>query len=55
MPLMNKSRIEAILLNSKEKVNQYDIDKHKEIATKELISARCTEEEIEPWIDAIDE
>ena len=53
--ISDKSRIGAIILNSKEKINPYNIDKHKEIATKELISAGYTEEEIEPWIDAIDE
>jgi hypothetical protein len=53
--ISDKSRIGAIILNSKEKMNPYSIDKHKEMATKELISAGYTEEEIEPWIDAIDE
>ena len=53
--ISDKSRIGAIILNSKEKIDPYDIDKHKEIAIKELIAAGYTGEEIEPWIDAIDE
>jgi len=53
--ISDNSRISAIILNLKEKINPYDVVIHKEKARSELIEAGYTEIEIEPWINAIDE
>ena len=53
--ISDQSRIGAIILNSKEKIIPYDIDVHKERAVNELLNAGYSREEIEPWIEAIDE
>ena len=53
--ISDQSRIGAIILNSKEKIIPYDIDVHKERAVNELLDAGYSREEIEPWIEAIDE
>ncbi len=52
--ISNKSRISAIILNTKNKINPYDLIKHKEVATKELIEAGYLESDFKDWIDAIE-
>ena len=51
--ISDKSRISAIILNSKDKVIPYDSNVHREVAKKELIEAGYSELEIKEWIDAI--
>ncbi len=53
--ISDKSRISAIILNSKDKIIPYDAVIHKQSATKELMEAGYQEAEIKDWIDAIDE
>ncbi len=53
--ISDKSRISAIILNSKYKIIPYDSVKHRETATKELIEAGYKETDFKDWIDAIDE
>ncbi len=53
--ISDKSRISAIILNSRYKIIPYHPVKHKEIATKELIDAGYQETDFKDWIDAIDE
>ncbi len=53
--ISDKSRISAIILNSKNKIFPYDASKHKDLARKELIKAGYQEADFNVWIDAIDE
>ncbi len=53
--ISDKSRISAIILNTKNKINPYDLIKHKEVATKELIEAGYLESDFKDWIDAIED
>ncbi len=53
--ISDKSRISAIILNSKDKIIPYDAVKHKEAATKELIEAGYLEVDFKDWIDAIED
>ncbi len=53
--ISDKSRISAIILNSRDKIMPYHPIEHKEIATKELIDAGYQETDFKDWIDAIDE
>ncbi len=53
--ISDKSRISAIILNSKEKIIPYDVVKHKELATKDLVDAGYIESDFKDWIDAIDD
>ncbi len=53
--ISNKSRISAIILNSKDKIFPYNPIEHKDLATKELIDAGYVEADFKDWIDAIDE
>ena len=53
--ISDQSRIGAIILNRKEKIIPYDLNIHKETAVNELLNAGYSKEEIEPWIEAIDE
>ncbi len=53
--ISDKSRISAIILNCKKKIVPYDSDNHKKMSKKELIEAGYNENEIEPWISAIEE
>ncbi len=52
--ISDKSRISAIILNSKEKIIPYDTIKHKEASTKELIDAGYLEADFKDWIEAIE-
>ncbi len=52
--ISDKSRISAIILNSKYKIIPYDPIKHKDAATKELIEAGYVEADFKDWIDAIE-
>ncbi len=52
--ISDKSRISAIILNSKEKIFPYDTIKHKDTATKELIEAGYVEADFKDWIEAIE-
>jgi redox-regulated HSP33 family molecular chaperone len=53
--ISDNSRISAIILNCKEKIVPYDLEKHKQKATDELLDAGYMESEIRTWIEAIDE
>lgn len=53
--ISDKSRISAIILVCRDKVIPYDSRIHQELAKKELFEAGYTEEEINPWIEAIAE
>ncbi len=53
--ISNKSRISAIILNTKDKIIPYDAIKHKEIAINELVEAGYLEADFKDWIDAIDD
>ena len=52
--ISDSSRISAIILAIKSRLDPYDADAHRTMAHDELISAGYTEDEIRPWIDAID-
>ncbi len=52
--ISDKSRISAIILNTKDKITPYNPIKHKELAKKELIDAGYKEHDFEDWIDAIE-
>ncbi len=52
--ISDKSRISAIILNSKDKIIPYESDKHKKLATKELFDAGYLETDFKDWIDAIE-
>ncbi len=52
--ISDKSRISAIVLNSKDKIIHYNSIKHREAATKELIDAGYIESDFKDWIDAIE-
>ncbi len=52
--ISDKSRISAIVSNSGDKIIPYDLMKHKEEATKELIEAGYVESDFKDWIDAIE-
>ncbi len=51
--ISDKSRISAIILNSKDKIIPYDAVKHKELAIKELLDAGYLETDFKDWIEAI--
>ncbi len=53
--ISDKSRISAIILNSRDKIIPYDSFKHKEAATKELIDAGYLESDFKDWIEAIED
>ncbi len=53
--ISDKSRISAIVLNSRHKIVPYDPTKHIDLAIKELIDAGYQEAEFKDWIDAIDD
>jgi Leucine-rich repeat (LRR) protein len=53
--ISDNSRIGAIILNCREKIIPYNLEKHKEMAITELIGAGYEEDEIKTWIEAIDE
>ncbi len=53
--ISDKSRISAIILNSKEKIIPYDVVKHKELVIKELIDAGYLESDFKDWIEAIED
>ncbi len=53
--ISDKSRISAIILNSKDKIIPYDPIKHKEVAKKDLIDAGYVETDFKDWIDAIED
>lgn len=52
--ISDKSRIYAIILETKDKINPYNVSLHQELATQKLLDAGYTKEEIESWINAID-
>ncbi len=52
--ISDKSRISAIILNSRDKIIPYDVVKHKEAATKDLKEAGYVESDFKDWIDAIE-
>ncbi len=52
--ISDKSRISAIILNSKDKIIPYDPIKHKDAATKDLLEAGYVESEFKDWIEAIE-
>lgn len=52
--ISDSSRIGAIVLVIKNRLKPYDVDTHRTIAHRELKEAGYTEEEIRPWIDAIE-
>ncbi len=52
--ISDKSRISAIILNSKDKIFPYDPIKHKNAATKELVDAGYVEADFKDWINAIE-
>ncbi len=53
--ISDKSRISAIILNSKEKIIPYDAVKHKEMVKKELKEAGYLESDFKDWIEAIED
>ncbi len=53
--ISDKSRISAIILNTRDRIIPYDPTKHKEMAKKDLIDAGYTEVEFKDWIDAIED
>ena len=53
--ISDSSRIGAIILAVKERLESYHPTAHREIAHRELLGAGYTEVEIEPWLKAIDE
>ncbi len=53
--ISDKSRISAIILNSKDKIIPYDPIKHKDAATKDLLEAGYIESEFKDWIEAIED
>ncbi len=52
--ISDKSRISAIILNTKDKIIPYNAVKHKETAIKELNEAGYLESEFKDWIEAIE-
>ncbi len=52
--ISDKSRMSAIILNTKDKIIPYDPIEHKELAKKELIDAGYVEADFKDWIDAIE-
>ena len=53
--ISDNARIGAIIIACRDKIMPYDLINHKKMALKELLEAGYTEEEIKPWIDAIDD
>ncbi len=53
--ISDKSRISAIIVNTKDKILPYDPIKHKEAAKIDLIEAGYQETDFKDWIDAIDD
>ena len=53
--ISDNSRIGAIILLAKDQIEPYNVDAHKKLALKRLREAGYSAEEVEPWIDAIDE
>ncbi len=53
--ISDKSRISAIILNTREKIIPYDAVKHKEVAKKDLIEAGYSEVDFKDWIEAIED
>jgi hypothetical protein len=53
--ISDKARIGAIIIACKDRIRPYDPTNHKKIVEQELMEAGYTEEEIKPWIDAIDD
>ncbi len=53
--ISDKSRISAIILNTKDKIIPYDVVKHKKVAKKELIDAGYQESDFKDWIEAIED
>ena len=52
--ISDSSRIGAIIIAIKNRVDPYDPVIHRETAHRELLEAGYTETEIEPWLEAID-
>jgi hypothetical protein len=53
--ISDNARIGAIIITCKEKIIPYNSNDHKKLVEKELLEAGYTNEEIKPWIDAIDD
>jgi hypothetical protein len=53
--ISDNARIGAIIIACKDKIRPYDVIEHKKMVQKELLEAGYNEEEIKPWIDAIDD
>jgi Leucine-rich repeat (LRR) protein len=53
--ISDNARIGAIIIACKEKIKPYNSLDHKKMVEKELLQAGYNEEEIKPWIDAIDD
>jgi Leucine-rich repeat (LRR) protein len=53
--ISDNARIGAIIITCKEKIIPYNSYDHKKMVLKELLEAGYTEEEIKPWIEAIDD
>lgn len=53
--ISDNSRIGAIIIATKDKINPYNIEDHKKLALTNLQEAGYSQEEVKPWIDAIEE
>ena len=53
--ISDNSRIGAIIIAIKQRLNPYDPIVHREVASRELLEAGYANDEIEPWLGAISE
>ncbi len=53
--ISDKSRISAIILNTRDRIIPYDPIEHKELAKKELIDVGYLETDFKDWIEAIED
>ena len=53
--ISDNSRISAIIMNCKEKINPYSVEEHRKKAEQELLDAGYNKIEIEPWLSALEE
>lgn len=51
--ISDTNRISAIILNIRDRLRPYDVDKHVKLSKTALLEAGYSQQEIEPWIDSI--